>query len=56
LYRSLINAAISKRDEIGGAYTTCGKKRNSYGILLEKPEGRKPVGRPRRRWEDILAS
>jgi hypothetical protein len=27
-----------------------GGKRNAYGILLGKPEGKRPLGRPRRRW------
>jgi hypothetical protein len=27
-----------------------GEKRNAYRILVGKPEGRKPLGRPRRRW------
>jgi hypothetical protein len=27
-----------------------GKKRNVYRILVGKPEGRTPLGRPRRRW------
>jgi hypothetical protein len=27
-----------------------GKKRNAYRLLVEKPEGKKPLGRPRRRW------
>jgi hypothetical protein len=27
-----------------------GKKRNAYRILVGKPEGRRPLGRPRRRW------
>ena len=25
-----------------------------YGILVGKPEGKKPLGRPRRRWEDNI--
>jgi hypothetical protein len=25
---------------------------NAYGILVGKPEGKRPLGRPRRRWED----
>ena len=27
------------------------QSRNAYGVLLEKPEGKRPLGRPRRRWE-----
>jgi hypothetical protein len=27
-----------------------GEKTNAYRILVEKPEGRRPLGRPRRRW------
>jgi hypothetical protein len=29
-----------------------GEKRNVYRLLVGKPEGRRPVGRPRRRWVD----
>jgi hypothetical protein len=29
-----------------------GVRRGAYRALVEKPEGRKPLGRPRRRWED----
>jgi hypothetical protein len=25
--------------------------RNAYSILVGKPEGKRPLGRPRRRWE-----
>jgi hypothetical protein len=31
-----------------------GEKRNAYGILVGKPEGKRPLGRPRRRWEDNI--
>jgi hypothetical protein len=27
-----------------------GYTRNTYRILVEKPEGKRPLGRPRRRW------
>jgi hypothetical protein len=27
-----------------------GEKRNTYRILVGKPEGKRPLGRPRRRW------
>jgi hypothetical protein len=31
-----------------------GEKRNAYSILVGKPEGKRPLGRPRRRWEDNI--
>jgi hypothetical protein len=27
---------------------------NAYRILVGKPEGKRPLGRPRRRWEDNI--
>jgi hypothetical protein len=29
-----------------------GKMRNAYKIWVEKSEGKRPLGRPRHRWED----
>ena len=29
-----------------------GEKRGVYRVLVRKPEGKRPLGRPRRRWED----
>jgi hypothetical protein len=31
-----------------------GEVRDAYNILVGKPEGRRPLGRPRRRWEDNI--
>jgi hypothetical protein len=31
-----------------------GEKRNAYRILVGKPEGRRPLGRPRCRWVDNI--
>jgi hypothetical protein len=31
-----------------------GEKRNAYTILLRKSEGKRPLGRPRRRWVDNI--
>jgi hypothetical protein len=28
--------------------------RGAYNILVGRPEGRRPLGRPRRRWEDNI--
>jgi hypothetical protein len=30
------------------------EKRNAYRILVGKPEGKKPLGSPRRRWMDNI--
>jgi hypothetical protein len=30
-----------------------GERRGAYRALVGKPEGKRPLGRPRRRWEDI---
>jgi hypothetical protein len=35
---------------MGRACSTKGGKRNAYKILMRKPEGKRPLGRPRRRW------
>jgi hypothetical protein len=29
-----------------------GEARNVYKVLMGKPGGKRPLGRPRRRWED----
>jgi hypothetical protein len=31
-----------------------GERRGAYRALVGKPEGRRPLGRPRRRWEDNI--
>jgi len=31
-----------------------GARRGVYRVLVGKPEGKKPLGRPRRRWEDNI--
>jgi hypothetical protein len=31
-----------------------GERRGTYGVLVGQPEGRRPHGRPRRRWEDNI--
>jgi hypothetical protein len=31
-----------------------GAVKNAYRILVGEPEGKRPLGRPRRRWEDYI--
>jgi hypothetical protein len=39
---------------MGRACSTIGKKRNACRILVGKPEGKGPIGRPRGRWVDNI--
>jgi hypothetical protein len=42
-------------DEMGGPCSTNGGgKRNAYRLLVGNPEGRRPLGRSRRRWVDNI--
>jgi hypothetical protein len=41
-------------DEMGTAYSTHGEKRIAYRIFMGKTDGKRPLGRPRCRWEDII--
>jgi len=37
-----------------GHVARMGEGRGVYRVLVRKPEGRRPLGRPRRRWEDNI--
>jgi hypothetical protein len=39
---------------MGRACSTNGEKLNEYKILVEKPEGKRPLGITRRKWEDNI--
>jgi hypothetical protein len=39
---------------MGGPSNTNGDKRNAYRLLVGKPEEKRPLGRPRRRWVDNI--
>jgi hypothetical protein len=48
---TFIRVIKARRNEMGGA---CGAHRggeSAYNIFVGRPEGRRPLGRPRRRWE-----
>jgi hypothetical protein len=46
--------SISCIGGMGSARSTNGEKRNAYRILVGKPEGKRPLGRPRRMWVDNI--
>jgi hypothetical protein len=41
-------------NEIFRACSMNGEKRNAYRILVRKPEGKRPLRRPRHRWVDNI--
>jgi hypothetical protein len=47
---SIIRMIKSRNMSWGGHVARMGEKRNAYRILVGKPEGKRPLGRPRRRW------
>jgi hypothetical protein len=56
LYSSpnIIRMIKSRRMRWAGHVARMGETRNAYRILVGKPEGRRPLGRPRRRWVDNI--
>jgi hypothetical protein len=51
---SIIRMIKSRRMRRTGHVARMGKKRNAYRILVGKPEGNRPLGRPRRTWMDNI--
>jgi hypothetical protein len=56
LYSSpnIIRVIKSRRMRWAGHVALMEEVRNAYNILVGKPEGRRPLGRPRCRWEDNI--
>jgi hypothetical protein len=54
LYSSpnIIRVIKSRRMRWAGHVACIGENRGAYRLLVRRPEGRRPLGRPRRRWED----
>jgi hypothetical protein len=47
---SIIRIIKSWKIRWGGHVARMGEKRNVYRLLVGKPQGKRPLGRPRRRW------
>jgi hypothetical protein len=52
--RTIIRVIKSTRMSWAGYVARMGEGRGAYRILVGRPEGRRPLGRPRRRWEDNI--
>ena len=44
----------SRRMKWAGHVARMGEERGPYRVLVGKPEGKRPMGRPRRRWVDNI--
>jgi hypothetical protein len=49
-----VRVVKSRRMRWAGHVARMGKDRGVYRVLVGKPEGKRPLGRPRRRWEDNI--
>jgi hypothetical protein len=49
-----INLIQSRRMRLAGQVAHMGDMRNAYKIFVGKPEGKRPLGRHRYRWEDNI--
>jgi hypothetical protein len=56
LYSSpnIVKVIKSRRMRWAGHVARIGEGRGAYGVLVGRPEGKRPLGRPRRRWEDNI--
>jgi len=56
LYSSLniVRVIKSRKMRWAGHLARMGERRGVYRVLVGKPEGKKPLGRPRPRWEDNI--
>jgi len=53
-FPNIIRVIKSRRMRGAGHVARLGERRGVYRVLVQKPEGKRPLGRPRRRWEDNI--
>ena len=51
---NIVRVIKSRRMRWAGHVARMGEGRGVYSVLVGKPEGKRPLGRPRRRWEDNI--
>jgi hypothetical protein len=54
LVPNIIRIIKLRRMKLAGHVARIGEKSNVYRLLVGKPEGRRTLGRPRRRWIDNI--
>jgi hypothetical protein len=51
---NIVRVVKSRRMRWAGHVARMGEDRGMHRVLVGKPEGKRPLGRPRRRWEDNI--
>jgi len=51
---NIVRVIKSRRMRWAGHVACMGEEKRMYRVLVEKPEGRRPLGRPRHRWVDNI--
>ena len=51
---NIVLVVKSRRMRWAGHVARMGEGRGVYRVLVGRPEGKRPLGRPRRRWEDNI--
>jgi hypothetical protein len=54
LLKEVLSFKIPRRMRWVGYVALMGEERGVYRVLVGKPEGKRPLGRPRHRWEDNI--
>jgi hypothetical protein len=52
--QNIVRVIKSRRMRGAGHVARMGERRDVYLVLVARPEGKRPLGRPRRRWEDNI--
>jgi hypothetical protein len=52
--QNIVRVIKSRRMRWAGHVARMGRGRGAYRVLVGRPEGKRPLGRPRRRWEDNI--
>ena len=51
---NIVRVIKSRRMRWAGHVAHMGEGRDVHRVLIGKPEGKRPLGKPRRRWEDNI--